>query len=158
MPALPSIDWTRLRAAHAAGAGLRSLARKAGIPEGTILSRAKRERWTQTKREALSLICPKGDDQHDITQSIAIENAERGKRHVELMAGLCDSLGRHAASLTPAVLFDQISKLNTLDLVARRSYGLDDGRKSAVQIAVLTDGTACFGADFPVFDVEVGED
>lgn len=130
---LPQTDWNQLRAAYTAGAGLRSLARNAGIPEGTVLARAQREGWTQLKREALGLMHgTKGGEQRDITQSIAIETAERGKRHVERMAGLCDALGQHAASLTPASLFDQVSKLNVLDLVARRSYGLETPQQANV--------------------------
>ena len=141
-PRLPATDWNQLRAAYTAGAGLRALARNSGIAEGTILSRAKREGWTQLKREALDLMHgPKENEKRDITQSIAIETAERGKRHVERMAGLCDALGEHAASLTPASLFDQVSKLNVFDLVARRSYGLESGTSGqTVNILVGGDG------------------
>lgn len=157
-PRLPSTDWNQLRAAYTAGAGLRALARNAGIPEGTILSRAKREGWTQTKQEALSLMQPAGEDQRDITQSIAIENAERGQRHVALMQGLAEKLGSHAASLAPALLFEGVSKLNTLDLLARRNFGLENGQKSSVQLTVLTDGASCFDMQFPIFEAEEGED
>lgn len=48
-------DWALIKNKYLAGAGLRSLARKAGIPEGTILSRAKREGWKAAKRWRL---CP----------------------------------------------------------------------------------------------------
>jgi hypothetical protein len=141
---LPATDWSQIRAAFIAGACLRGLARAAGIPQGTVLARAKRESWTQAKKDALNLMHgPKGDAQRDITQSIAIEMGERGKRHVERMAGLCDALGQHAASLTPASLFDQVSKLNTMDLVARRSYGLESGT-SGPTVNVLVGGDGGF--------------
>lgn len=154
-PRLPATDWNQLRAAYTAGAGLRSLARKAGIAEGTLLSKAHREGWTQLKREALELMRgPKGDVQRDITQSIASESAERGQRHVERMAGLCDALGEHAASLTPAALFDQISKLNVFDLVARRSLGLESvGAGQTVNILVGGEG----GFDGPSIAIDSGE-
>lgn len=143
-PRLPATDWNQLRAAFTAGASLRGLARAAGIPAGTILARAKRESWTQLKREALDMMRgPKGGESRDITQSIASESAERGQRHVERMAGLCDALGEHAASLTPASLFDQVSKLNTLDIVARRSYGLESGT-SGPTVNVLVGGDGGF--------------
>ncbi len=143
-PRLPSTDWNQLRAAYTAGAGLRSLARNAGIAEGTILARAHREGWTQLKREALELMRgPMGNEQPDITQSIAVETAERGQRHVTRMQSLCDGLGEHAASLTPASLFDQISKLNVFDLVARRSLGLESGIGGPV-VNVLVGGDGGF--------------
>lgn len=152
---LPVTDWNQLRAAFTAGAGLRSLARNAGIPEGTILARAKRESWTQLKREALDLMHgPKGGQQRDVVQSIAVETAERGQRHVERMAGLCDALGQHAASLTPAALFDQISRLNTFDQVARRNYGLESGNGTqTVNILVGGDG----GFEGPAIAFDGGE-
>ena len=39
--------WEQIRTAYAAGIGLREIARKMNVPEGTVLARAKRERWTQ---------------------------------------------------------------------------------------------------------------
>lgn len=143
-PRLPATDWNQLRAAYTAGGSLRGLARAAGIPEGTILARAKRESWTRLKKDALNLMhSPKENDQRDITQSIAIEMGQRGQRHVERMAGLCEALGEHASSLTPAALFDQVSKLNTLDIVARRSYGLESGT-SGPTVNVLVGGDGGF--------------
>ena len=39
--------WQQIKAAYAAGIGLREIARNMNIPEGTVLARAKREGWTQ---------------------------------------------------------------------------------------------------------------
>lgn len=41
MKTITSGTWAELRAAYLAGAGLRSLARRAGIAEGTVLSARK---------------------------------------------------------------------------------------------------------------------
>jgi uncharacterized protein YjcR len=50
--------WEQVKIAYAAGAGLRDLARKMNIPEGTVLAHAKRKGWTRqieaAKREARS--------------------------------------------------------------------------------------------------------
>ena len=43
---LPESAWNEIRTAYASGIGLRELARNMGIPEGTVLARAKREDWT----------------------------------------------------------------------------------------------------------------
>jgi len=39
--------WQQIKAGYAAGTGLREIARKMNIPEGTVLAPAKREEWTQ---------------------------------------------------------------------------------------------------------------
>ena len=39
--------WEQIKTAYAAGIGLREIARKMEIPEGTVLAHAKRHGWTQ---------------------------------------------------------------------------------------------------------------
>jgi hypothetical protein len=39
--------WEQVKIAYAAGAGLREIARKMNIPEGTVLAHAKRKGWTR---------------------------------------------------------------------------------------------------------------
>jgi len=47
--------WEQIKTAYASGIGLRELASNAGVPEGTVLSRAKREGWTEQITESVSL-------------------------------------------------------------------------------------------------------
>ena len=47
--------WEQIRTAYASGIGLREIARNMGISEGTVLSRAKREGWTQGIQSAKAL-------------------------------------------------------------------------------------------------------
>ena len=42
----PLETWEQIKTAFASGIGLREIARNMGIPEGTVLARASRERWT----------------------------------------------------------------------------------------------------------------
>lgn len=159
MSIITAPDWSQLRAAYLAGAGLRSLARRTGIPEGTVLARAKREGWSQQKREALSRAgIADGQERHG-SQSIAIadEAADRAQRHLSRMGGLIETLGHHAETLAPGMLFEQVTKLDTFDRMARRNFGLDDGQKSGARVTVLTDGATGFEVEFPVFEVEEGE-
>jgi uncharacterized protein YjcR len=39
--------WEQAKIAYAAGAGLREIARKMNIPEGTVLAHAQRKGWTR---------------------------------------------------------------------------------------------------------------
>jgi len=48
--------WAEIRMAYVSGIGLRELARNTGISAGTILSRAKREGWTQQIQSAKALV------------------------------------------------------------------------------------------------------
>ena len=47
--------WEQIKTAYASGIGLRELAPNAEVPEGTGLSRAKREGWTEQITESVSL-------------------------------------------------------------------------------------------------------
>ena len=47
--------WEQTKTAYASGIGLREIARNMNIPEGTILSRAKREGWSKQINDAKSL-------------------------------------------------------------------------------------------------------
>ena len=39
--------WEQIKTGYAAGVGLREIARKMNIPEGTVLAHANRHGWTQ---------------------------------------------------------------------------------------------------------------
>ena len=47
--------WAEIHTAYASGIGLREIARNMGIPEGTVLARAKREGWTREIQNAKAL-------------------------------------------------------------------------------------------------------
>jgi hypothetical protein len=55
MKRIPESTWAEIRMARASGIGLREIARNMGIPEGTVLARAKREGWTQQIQFAKTL-------------------------------------------------------------------------------------------------------
>ena len=59
------------------------------IPEGTILSRAKREGWTREIQNAKAL-AKREDVSRAVTatEAVAITMQQRGERHVERMAGV----------------------------------------------------------------------
>ena len=47
--------WEQIKTPYASGLGLREIARNMGIPEGTVLARAKREGWTREIQSAKAL-------------------------------------------------------------------------------------------------------
>jgi DNA-binding NarL/FixJ family response regulator len=44
---ISSERWEQIKVAYVSGIGLREIARKMNIPEGTVLAHAKRNGWTQ---------------------------------------------------------------------------------------------------------------
>ena len=52
---ISNATWAEIRTAYASGIGLREIARNIGIPEGTVLARAKREGWTREIQNAKAL-------------------------------------------------------------------------------------------------------
>jgi hypothetical protein len=55
---ISSERWEQIKTAYASGIGLREIARELGIPEGTVLARAKREGWTLQIQSAKALTQP----------------------------------------------------------------------------------------------------
>lgn len=134
--------WAEIRTAHASGIGLRELARKMGIPPGTVLARSKREGWTCQIQQAKALA--QDDTQSNaisVTQSAALTMAERGKRHVERMAGVAERVMPHVETMEAGAILDRVEDIDRLDRIARRTYGLRDGEGAGnfqiVNIALL---------------------
>jgi hypothetical protein len=118
--------WAEIRTAHAAGIGLREMARNLSIPEGTVLARAKREGWTRQIQDAKALApAPMQSTAITPAQSAALTMAERGARHVERMAGVADRVGPHVETMTPGEVLDRIDRVERFDRMARRTFGLD---------------------------------
>jgi hypothetical protein len=83
------LEWEQIKTAHASGIGLRELARNMGIPEGTVLARAKREGWTRQIQNAKSLV--KRDDTPSLTPMEAVaftlnERKDKTKLHLSRYA------------------------------------------------------------------------
>jgi hypothetical protein len=128
--------------AYASGIGLREIARKMNIPAGTILSRAKREGWTQQIQSAKAL-AKREDSAFAVTpvEAAAMSMQKRGERHVERIAGISERGVDHIETMEGPAILDSVDQIEKLDPVARRTFGLpDDGsqvKNIAVNIAIL---------------------
>jgi len=123
--------WQQMKTAYASGIGLRELARNAGVPEGTVLSRAKRERWTQQIQSAKALA--KREDALDVTpvEAVAITMQERAARHVQRMAGVSERGVDHVETMDGPEILKSVDRIDKLDKVKRRTFGLGDGQTQA---------------------------
>lgn len=99
---IPETTWAELRTAHAAGCGLRQLARNMNIPAGTVLARAKHERWTARIQEAKA-IAPVASSTPTIAPADAAASimADFGDRSRFAAAKASCRALEHAASLPP---------------------------------------------------------
>jgi len=134
--------WEQVKTAYAAGVGLREIARKMKIPEGTVLARAKRERWTKQLQEAKAIALAAQSDAITPMQSVAVCMQERSQRYVARMADVTDKVLPHLQAMPPDQILDRADQLDRYDRVARRNYGLDKvaSGPSSLNIAVLLPG------------------
>jgi hypothetical protein len=119
--------WEHIKTAHASGIGLREIARSMGIPEGTVLARAKREGWTREIQSAKALA--KREDVSPavtVTEAVAITMQQRGERHVERMAGVSERAVDHIETMDGPEILNSVDEIEKLDKVARRTFGLRD--------------------------------
>src|SRR6478672_4752974 len=102
--------WEQIKAGYAAGVGLREIARKMNVPEGSVLARAKREGWTQQIEAAKHAA--------GLTQSNAITpNAinrgrdARARRTLrERIAGVSERVVGHVESMNPDEILTRSSQ------------------------------------------------
>ena len=132
--------WEKMKTAYASGIGLRELARNAGIPQGTVLARAKREAWTQQiaqakliERPELARAVAKPDAVNAITpmQSVALTMRQRANRYVERMTNVSERVLPHLESMEPGDIVESARNIELYDRMSRRTYGLDDQRPTS---------------------------
>jgi hypothetical protein len=141
---ISSERWEQIKTAYAAGIGLREIARKMDIPEGTVLARAQREGWTREIQSAKALV--KLEDSAlavTATEAVAMTMQQRGERHLERMAGVSERGVDHIETLDGPEILNSVDEIEKLDKVARRTFGLkDDNPNSHFTLNVLNMGSA----------------
>ncbi len=144
--------WEQIKVARAAGIGLREIARNMDIPEGTVLSYAKRKGLTQEiaiakliERPALARELAKPDAINAISplQSVAVTMKQRGERHTERIAGISEKVVTHVETMQPADVLESIHAVEKFDRMARRTYGLSEQvGTGALSVHLLTQDVA----------------
>ena len=129
--------WEQIETAYASGIGLREIARNMNIPEGTVLAHAKREGWTKGIESAKAL-AKREDSSLAITptEAVAITMQQRGQRHVERMAGVSERGLDHIETMDGPEILNSADKIDKVDKVARRTFGLNDAGEQYQQTLV----------------------
>jgi hypothetical protein len=135
--------WEQIKTARASGIGLREIARNMGIPEGTVLARAKREGWTRQIQSAAALARRK-DEASTVSpvKAVAMSMQKSGERHVKRMAGISERGVGHIETMDGPEILHTVDRIEKLDKVARRTFGISDVKEDptrwAVNIAILS--------------------
>src|SRR5439155_3379893 len=112
---------------YASGIGLREIARNMNIPEGTVLARAKREGWTREIQNEKALAeCENSALAVTPVESVAATLAERGQRHLKSMAGVSEMSVYHIETMDGPEILNTVDRIEKLDKVARRTFGISD--------------------------------
>jgi hypothetical protein len=121
---ISSERWEQIKTAYASGIALREIARNMNIPEGTVLARAKREGWTREIQSAKAL-AKREDSAPAVSpvEAVAMSMRQRGERHVGRMANIVEKTLPHVEAIQPGAILDCIDDVDTLDKVARRTFG-----------------------------------
>jgi len=132
--------WEQVKTAFASGIGLREIARNMGIPEGTILSRAKREGWTREIQNAKVLAKRENAPAVRPVEAVAMTMRQRGERHLDRMAGVSERGVDHIETMDGPQILNSVDQIDKLDKVARRTFGLNDNPYSGFSLNVLNLG------------------
>jgi hypothetical protein len=132
--------WDQIKAGYAAGVGLREIARKMNVAEGTVLARAKREGWTQQIAAAKQAVVLPQSNAITPLQSIAAVMQERGERYRERVAGVSERVIGHVESMHPDEILTRSAQLEKIDSIARRTFGLNEAPsgQGSLTLSVLT--------------------
>jgi hypothetical protein len=127
----------QIKTAYASGIGLREIARNMGIPEGTVLARAQREGWTREIQNAKAL----AKREHSApavtaTEAVAVTMQQRGERHLNRMAGVSERAVDHIETMDGPEILDTVDRIEKLDKVARRTFGISDVKEDSTQWVV----------------------
>jgi hypothetical protein len=136
--------WEQIKTAYASGIGLREIARKMNVPEGTVLARAKREGWTQQIAAAKHAAALTQSNAITPMQSIAAVMQQRGERYRERIAGVSEKVIGHVEAMEADEILIRSSQLEKIDTIARRTFGLNEAPPSqgCLSLAILTNHAA----------------
>jgi hypothetical protein len=138
------VDRERIRMAFIAGGDIRAVARELGVPEGTALSWAMKDDWSGQRAAVRQLVDKSLADRlaitADPTKCVTSTLRQKAECYVGRLGEACDRFGDHVASLPSPELLVQARHIESLDKVARRTFGLDvvkSGEGSLISIGFL---------------------
>ena len=128
--------WGQIKTGYAAGVGLREIARKMNIPQGTVLAHAKRHGWTQQIQVATQQQSDAITPVQSVPQSIASilnERKERTKLGLSRFAAeAAEQAAEHRDKLGIA------GKVKDVASVHKTLWPEENQREPILNLAILT--------------------
>jgi hypothetical protein len=138
--------WEQIKTGYAAGVGLREIARKMGIPEGTVQAHAKRHSWTQQIQLAKSgstFLQPNATTPlqplqpvQSVPQSIAEIFADRKERTRMGLSKFTAEAAEQAAEHKDKLLIAQ--KVRDVASIGATLWPAEQNRSNILNVAILT--------------------
>jgi hypothetical protein len=133
---ISSERWEQIKVAYVSGIGLREIARKINVPEGTVLAHAKRHGWTQQIQVATGLQSDAITPMQSVSQSLAAILSERkGRTKLGLSkytAEAAEQAAEHPDKLGIA------GKVKDVADVHRTLWPEENQREPILNLAILT--------------------
>ena len=137
---ISSERWEQIKVAYVSGIGLREIARKMDIPEGTVLAHAKRHGWTQQIQVATRELSVMQSDaitpMQSVPQSLAAILSERKHRArlglSQYAAEAAEQAAEHRDKLEIA------GKVKDVASVHKTLWPEEDQREPILNLAILT--------------------
>jgi uncharacterized protein YjcR len=134
---ISSERWEQIKVAYVSGIGLREIARKMNIPEGTVLAHAKRHGWTQQIQVATQQQSDAITPVQPVPQSIAAILAEHER---ETKLSLARSAKRMAKDAEQATLRESpyVHKAAQVASIAHGWNNTEKNPNAILNVAILT--------------------
>lgn len=136
-----NVDWHGIRLLFATGTTLEEISENTKIPIGTLHARSSREGWGKDRERVEALAV----EAREKTQALIASMPQRGQNWVHRVAQQTDR-AMNIIEQEPIETLADVKKvtgvLDSVDRVARRSYGLDEenaANKTIVNLGFLSD-------------------
>lgn len=134
-------NWVSIKALYLAGATTKELAAQFGLPETTIKSRAKRNRWVPKELPRRLMERAQEQIEREGEKDVAAAWSVRASLVREKEFQASRRILEYAETLEEQELLKNMDRIKTAADMGRRAVGLEDKQTSinAINIAVLSD-------------------
>lgn len=151
--------WVELRTAYAAGASLRAMAGKFGMPAGTVLARAKREGWTQELERAKAIAPQQSRAITPLGTATLSALADLGRKSRLALGKGLHKAAAHVANLNGEAIVAQADKVSSLAKASTTVFAWEQsGQTPVLRLELIARSVGRLAAEeLPTLDAETGE-
>lgn len=137
---IPPETLTAARAAVASGLTVKEAAERLSVSYAALKKRASREKWLTVGRVRQEAARATVAANTAALEAVAGSLQDRGQRYVLKLAQAAERFADRAADLDADALMDRARAVETLDRVARRTFGLSDDLAATMTVIGIGSG------------------